>query len=564
MTQSQLLLKIAMLTGLGQKVYVPTDFHSRAVIIKKMLGCDSSGIINTLGNFQIDCALVDIKIDTGSDTLNETLNDDWLIGINKQYRGFGIESGIKGLQHEYYRERWMGASFPILKIVDWDYIKGVHLPTGLLFVDGGSVYAQKTKTKKIIEKKQDTKNKKEKLLDYEYWLGNGEDKELINPKKDTHFIYKPYTRWFEKYPSPYLVAKGIYKNGKIIEELKNKELDLLSQVIPYLMHILKGSEGLATAEQPVTYDPKDLDNTFKKFEKLFEKMATGEKLPINVTQFDEQIKQLIPDLEAMFKPVLFENAEKGVLSGFGFIDIIQGIGSNRKEAIINPRAFIREIDSGIKGFKLVMEDLLDLIKEKNPNKEKLIKNIWDVDMGINTEFITDKIADQLKTMRNNGSLSNRTYTNVVSRELTNYDKEIRFLKQEKESEDSKLIVPKLTQVQDLLTMQTIKDMKKVEPVEETNPPKKKVEDPDKLTDDKKGAEARNYNMSTKKLTGSPYINVKELPEAVQKLPIKKQRIFLKIFNATYIFYTNKKLNKRRVEKIAFQTAWEKTQRSKKK
>lgn len=552
MTQGQLLLKISMLTGLGQKIYVPSDFHSRTIAIKKMLGCDSSGIINTLGNFQIDCALVDIKVDTGSGKLSNTLNNDWLIGINKQYRGYGVESGIKGLQREYYRERWMGASFPILKVVDWGEIDGVNLPTGLLFADGGSIYAEKEKTKNP------------ELLDYKYYLGNGDDKEPINPKTDTHFIYKPYTRWFEKYPTPYLVAKGIYKNWKIIEELKNKELDLLSQVIPYLMHILKGSEGLATAEQPITYDKKDLDATFKKFEKLFEKMTTGEKLPINVTQFDEQIKQLIPDLEAMFKPVLFDNAEKDILSGFGFIDIIQGIGSNRKEAIINPRAFIREIDSGIKGFKLVMEDLLDLIKQKNPDKEKLIKNIWHIDMGINTEFITDKIADQLKTMRNNGQLSNRTYTDAVGRELTNYDKEIRFLKQEKESEDSKLIEPKPTQIQDLLTIQNIKDLKAAKPIDNKIPTKKKVEDSDKLTDDKKGAEAKNYNMSTKKLVDSPYANIKELPDAVQKLPIKKQRTFLKIYNATYKFYINKKVKEKRVEKIAFQTAWEKTQRSKKK
>ena len=70
-------------------------------------------------------------------------------------------------------------------------------------------------------------------------------------------------------------------------------------------------------------------------------------------------------------------------------------------------------------------------------------------------------------------------------------------------------------------------------------------------------------MSTMKLVGSPYVNVKELPEAVKKLPIKKQRNWMKIFNASYKFYIKKGLKKKRVDQIAPQIAWDKI-RSKKK
>jgi len=490
MTQGQLLMKIAMLSGIGEKTYVPLDFHERAAVIKRISESDSSGLVNTLGNFQVDCATVDIKINTGSVALDSALNNDWLANINKQYRGYGIERGVKGLEKEYYKERWLGASFPILKIVDWEEINGFNLPTGLLFVDGGSVYARK----------QESKNEGVKLLNYDYCLGQGSDQEVINPKKDTHFIYKPYTRWYVRYPSPYYIAKGIYKNWLIIDKIKNKELDIVSQIIPYLMHVIKGAPELELAEEnAVSYKPEHLEATYKKFESLIEKMATGQKLPINVTNWDEQIKHLIPDLEAMFKQTLFSNAEKAILAGFGFIDIIQGVGSNRKESIINPRAFIREIDSGMRGFKLVISDLLELIKEKNPGKVKLILKPWNIDMGVNTEFITDKLADQLKNMRDRGALSERTYTDIISRELTDYDKEMRLLNQEKESKETEIIVPKPTQVQDLLTLQQIKDAKKqgkIAPIIDN----KKVDTTNKegLTDDKKGPEAKDYKTSALK------------------------------------------------------------------
>ena len=39
-------------------------------------------------------------------------------------------------------------------------------------------------------------------------------------------MYKFGVRWFDEYPRPYLVRRGIYKNWKIVNMIKNKEIDL--------------------------------------------------------------------------------------------------------------------------------------------------------------------------------------------------------------------------------------------------------------------------------------------------------------------------------------------------
>ena len=43
---------------------------------------------------------------------------------------------------------------------------------------------------------------------------------------------------------PFLIKRGVYHNWKLIQSIKNKESEILNQVIPYLLLVKKGTEGM--------------------------------------------------------------------------------------------------------------------------------------------------------------------------------------------------------------------------------------------------------------------------------------------------------------------------------
>ena len=151
---------------LGNKSTVPTDFHEQANKVMQMQLSDNSGIVDSLTDFMVESALTNIQIETIDDkeNLSDLLNF-WLEIINKSKVNYGIELGIKGLAKEYYKERWKGASFPVLRIGEWERVKNYYIPTVLYFVDGGSIYS---------EVKSEGSHK---LLNYNYYIIS--DKVLI-------------------------------------------------------------------------------------------------------------------------------------------------------------------------------------------------------------------------------------------------------------------------------------------------------------------------------------------------------------------------------------------------
>ena len=529
-----------MLSLLLRKVTVPQEFHEQYAVTKDMLRCDTSGLVDSLTNFQIESALVNIKIDTDNDKLDEILNEDWLENLNSEFRGQGIQTGLKGLMKEYFSERWKGATFPVLKITKWKEIDGINLPVSMFFVDGGSVYAKDKKDSEEID-----------LIGYDYFLGKNKKEQI---KGEAYFMYKPFTRWFEKYPIPYLIRRGIYKNWKIIDIIKNKELELVDQVIPYLLLVMKGTEKLAL-EGDVTYDKTDLENTKIKIQELIDKLnkistsssvEKSEKSPIRVTNFDEEIKHLIPDLKALFEKELFVSAERNILAGMGFIDIVEATSTSRKESVLNPKGFIKEIDGGISDFKLIIKDLIDLIKEKNKNTHrKYNAKKWIITSSPTIIFLNERILTVLRSLSDRGLISNETIS-----ELTGNDYEIERRRRIKETRDSDDIImyPKLIQ-------NTEKD---TSPLEIERLPKKlknqEEESEEEIDDDKTGTEKQNFNQA--KLIGAPYETIKELPEYIRnKFGIEQQRKWMKIWNNAYKFYLKKfKGNKKKAEALAFRTA----------
>jgi len=513
-----------VLSLLLKRIIIPTEFHSQAIAVQEMLRNDVSGLIDSLTDFAVESAAVDFGVESQNEGLNQIL-DQWLDEINMGYLG-QIPTGIKPLAIEYFKERWKGASFPILKITKWGNIKGILVPVKMNFVDGGSIYA------KDLSPKDDNL----KLNNYDYYLGKEK-----NEKLDKNvLISKIGCRWFEKYPVPYLIRRGTYQNYKIIESLKNKQAEILDQIIPYMMLIQRGSEGLAREGFKI-YTDDELKAVKEQFQDLMDKLDTSyisddnktKKTPMRVTQFDEKISHLIPDLSTIFNQNLFLEAERNILSGLGFIDTVQS--GTRQEAYLNPKIFIEEVKAGVKDFKQILKDITLLIKKENINNKKYFSNtnIVSITSSPVRGFMTDQFKQVVRQLWSNGRLSDQTAVELIAE--VDFDTEVYRKKRETAKGLEEVFYPPLTQ--------NIED-KSIDTRPATEDVNGNPISPTKIDKTTK----QEYDYSKYELVGSPYNKVSDLPIGVKNhMRIDLQRIFMSVFNDIYNRYGN--------EQKAFRIAW---------
>ena len=409
----------ALFSMLLKKNITPTEFKPQCQAIKEMLKDDVTGLVGVLTDFAVESAKVDFSIETSSEKFNEIFKE-WLDTVNIEMGNVPI--GIKALAEEYFKERWQGSSFAVLQIAKWEKFEGTDLmlPTKMFFVDGGSISA----------KEVDAENKNLSIDSYNYFVGESDTP--INSKST--IINKP-GRWFDKYPTPYLIRRGVYHNADIIKSLKSKQSEILDQIIPYLLLAKKGSEALTL--QGKTYSQPQLTEIANQFQELMNELKSvnvGDKMvktPMRVTNFDEDLKHFIPDLSTIFAPILFEQAERNILSGLGFIDVIQGISSTRRESTLNPKAFLTEVTAGVESFKDILRQLLVLIKIKNSTHIKYTNSEFYVSSSPIKGFMTAEFLDNIRLLYTHGCLSKRTYTELVSN--TDFDTE--KYRRDKESRD---------------------------------------------------------------------------------------------------------------------------------
>jgi len=376
------------LSLLLKKIVVPSDYENQVKAVKEMQYDDVSGLVDSLTDFAVQSASVDFAIETDNDQFTKILKK-WLDRVNLDYPQ--IPSGIQALSQEYYKVRWKYSSFPVLKIAEWDEMDGITVPTKMFFVDGQSIVARDI----------DEDDENLSVTNYDYYLGSKkEDKYKL--EKNCIFA-RPYGRWFDKYPVPYLIKRGVYHNWKIIYSLKNMQSKILDQIIPYIMLIKKGSEGLAT-NNIKTYSNTELQQVVEDMQSLMNEIKStkvGEKSirsPIRATNFDEDIKHLIPDLGTIMKPELFAQAERNILSGLGFIDVIQGISDTRRESILNPKGFVTEIKSGVEGFRGILKELIFLIQEENKRHKKYVNSTFYVTASPVKAFMTDDFKEKIRQL----------------------------------------------------------------------------------------------------------------------------------------------------------------------
>ncbi len=565
-------------SALLRKIVVPEGFHDRVVAVEEMLSDDVSGLVDSLTDFAVNTASVDFTVETDNPELTKILKK-WLDNINSPYKG-QIPRGIKPLAEEYFKERWKHSSFPILKIPKWENINGINVPTKMFFVDGGSVYSKELNdTDETVD-----------LIGYKYFLGIAK-KDSLNKGV---IITKPYGRWFDEYPNPYLIKRGIYHNWKIIESLKKRETEVLEQIIPYLFLIKSGTEKLAT-ENIKTYSQSELQDKIKQFQILIDELKSTKnvgkaKSPIRSTQFDEELKHLIPDLKAMFNPELFASAEKAILSGLGFIDVVEATSTSRRESILNPKAFIEETKKGVEDFKGILRELVIRIIEANKGSHKkyMSNNVtFSIASSPIKGFMSNDFKNQLRLLWERGQLSNQTYAELVGE--VEYQTEVR--RREREAKDGLeyTMYPHITDNREGVGIDIVGEESK-DTDKNGNPI-----DPDKIDDKQKydigsyEAEAKcshcghifdylaeresgmgrvkcpkcsepvtqkDLTVSKLALETAPYTKITELPDNVKKkLSPAKQRDWMKIFNNAYRFYLGKFGDPKKAETLAFRTAW---------
>ena len=535
-------------------IYVPLDFHSRCNLVETMMDVEVTGIVSTVINYSINSASeARFQIESSDQTLEDLLTL-WLERININVDG--IPTGLQELSREYYKERWSGSSLCIMKIGQWEKISiganSITVPTVLWFVNGSSVFIHRPNEKNY------------KLGSDTYWLDQAMKKSQLNLKECS--IQKPFSRWFNKYPSPYLVKTGVYKNWKALEILQGKSDEVISKFLPYLLLMKKGNiEGF---KEGIQYDDKDLQKMVDNFKESVEKYQRERgKIPINAVPFDQSYEHLIPDLKNILNEELYNQGSRAMLSGLGFIDVIQGISSTRKESVLNPKPFVAEVNAGVEGFKSMLMDVVKLIIDENKMDHRKLFSGNNPLRIVNTplRINIDQILDAIRSGFVYGPVSIESYHEALG---IDHDKEVERMKKEWEKDKEgvnlrDLFYPHLVQntedkgVDTELNVKpapvTKKQTEKQKEKEKAPPVKASVdEEPEEDILSEEAEQIINEPIdpnlpAMENIEIAPYNSVSDLPAAVKKYPATAQRLCMHVWNSTYKQTKN--------EARAFQAAW---------
>jgi len=505
MTQSLRWLGDVLALFQTEAIKIPGKYREQVTATKKLLKTDTSGLINTLLNFSISAASVDYSIETNNANLTESLNK-WLSEINSDYRG-KIPTGIDALAKEYFRERWKGSSNLVLRTF-WKKKDDLDLPTTMFFVDGEDVVTER-KNPKVVT-----------LGDEKYFIRIDNNRENNIPipqsKDELLFVQRPYESWGTIYPVPFLIRKGLFRNLMFLTIMSQKGEYIISRALEYLFLIKKGTEKMTMeGRADLTYSPDDLKKITSEFSALLDDKKSQAGTPTYATNFDTELQHMIPDYKLAVNETIYAPVERKILAGLGMIDIVTGTSTNRREAMLNPKPLIAEVTQGIEDFRMLINDLLQTIKERNKSHKKYFgdKSVkTQVYSGPVEHFVDDKVRDHIRSMYDRGTVSIQTYNNVVGVGYIDHEVEVKRRKLESDKKLEDLMYPHLI---DNREGQGMKDVPGVKLVKTTDKPtgKKPVEEnpdapknpKDVKAPDKTGPEKKNYKseLEEAKIIGEP-------------------------------------------------------------
>jgi len=514
------------------EISVSDDFHDRCGYVAEIMDNDVTGIVSTVIDYSINSASeAKFRVECSEESLEDLLNL-WLEQININING--VPTGLQELAKEYYKERWAGSSLCLLRVDKWKSItKGANsitVPTVLYFVIGSSVYIKRSNAKNY------------KLGSDKYFLNKDLETSPIPANKEEKIVVqKPFGRWFTEYPTPYLIKQGVYKNWKAIEVLQNKGNEVITKILPYLFMMQKGTENMYLQDKG-EYTDAELKTMVDNFKDAVERYnKEGGKLPATAVPFDQKYEHLIPDLLPILREELYAQGSRSILSGLGFIDIVQGVSSTRKESVLNPKPFVAEVNAGVDGFKTMLMDIIGLIvvENKGSHKKLFSDNTYLKIISSPLKINVETLIDSLRSAFVYGTISIKTY-----QEILGIDPEQELERMRKEWEPDKDGI-NLRQIYFPHTIQNLED-KGIDTELNVKPTITKKQEEKKVEKEKQPVQKAEDQTIQEFLEQAPYTET-NYPDYLKKYPEHARKIWISTWNSVYA--------KTKDETKAFKIAW---------
>lgn len=502
---------IQSLRHLRANTTIPLDFASQMTLVNKLLRNDTTGIVNSVLDFQLNSATVPLKIETKNDALDNALNI-WQYSLLNKNLSIDAPRGLRDLSAEYYKERWK-SSFVAL-MYRWEDVtinkKVYSLPLKMWFLDGASLKV---------------KSASGKLNSREYFIQSIKDENRIPDNKTSAIIRKPYASWYEDYPVPYLVRKGTLFNALLKEAVVTKQADVIESMIPYLLLLKSGTDKLAELDLLADGEElKKLKESLVKAQNEHDITGSLGKLVTSLS-YDVNMEHFMPDLLKVMHSDITKATDKNILASLGMIEV-QGFSSDRQETILNPKILVEEIKDSVLDWSLIIEEVVHQIIERNRNVgiDKLSSEVRVVPGSVKT-FVTEGLKNLYNTLYSRGLISKQSVVENVG----DFDYEVERERRKKETaqgDDDSMKAP---------IVQRQEQQGNTTPVA----PVKNDTAPDEQNQNKPGDNTKVEKAELK--------TIDDLPEEAKHLPVNGQIMFLKAYNSS--------LEQDQTEEESNQIAW---------
>jgi len=549
------------LADLG-KIKVANNFYSQMGQINRILSNDVTGFISTILEFMIETCNTPLTFNTNNSNYTQVFAK-WQKDLNADLN-IDIPRGMRSLSEQYYRER-LSSSFIVLR-GKWGQIDGITMPTKMWFMDGASICV---------------KDNKEGFSNYRYYLGKPKDdnsNELPNNDNEFTLVRKPYNKWTDTTPTPYLVKTGALYQALFQEKILNRQAEIISTPFPIGTAIKMGcAEAMKSGKMPTDTDLQDMKKNMQDLRKDFNTHPFNRGI-LGVFPFDVNFEHIMPDYAKALDEKIIKPSEKKLLSCLGMIEF-KGFSSNREESILNPKVLVERCVDSVLDYVELFDDVVDLIRKKNiENKPKTSNIEVRIQPGIIKAFIDDKMRAFIRNCYDRGLISKEDA--LESTTPLNFKVQVQKREQEEKDGINKILYP-----------QPIQNLEQYQ-----NDPSQPIDKED-LPDDKKKPNSTDYkNAKTvdgyiicdncgseidyedepeagmgyikcpiceiaidqtgkcyiasedEELVMAPYQNITQLPDSIKNNMTKElQRVFMNVINNS--------LKNGDSEEIAFRKAW---------
>ena len=381
------------LKKLRSNTAVATNFPNQVKQINKILDNDKTGRVSTIYDFMVHSATVPMKIETGNETLNTVLNK-WQTKVLNRNANIGIQSGLRALSTENFRERWSSSLLGLT--VQWgeeDFGGNIGkwtLPKRMWFLNEAAIETEKNTSidaRKFYLKMD--KNKREEL------------KQGVNK---TVYIRRPFTALHKDTVVPYFTQRGTVFNALLKSAIVQKQSDVIESLIPLILKLQAGSDeltaqGMAPTKEQFVELKKQITDAYDRYR------ASGDFSDLIASlRHDVNLDYLIPDLTKIFSTTIVASVDKDLLASLGMIEL-QGFGT-RQEGLLNPKVMIEEVFDAVKDWSdLLNEVMLDMLQRNKGKHPQLADSEIKVIPGIIQAFLTDEMRAMIRSMYDRGDVS---------------------------------------------------------------------------------------------------------------------------------------------------------------